>query len=276
MFSDETWREAIAVMREMRTFHYDIAVDFQGAWKSAAVAFFSRAKLRVGFANPREGPASVLYNRRVPMDGVHVIEQAMSLAQPFGATARPQEITADEMFPRDDAAERWCDEQLTSRGITGFAILNPGAGWGAKQWPAERYAEVARALTFHGLRSVVNHGPTEMPLATEVAQLSAGAAVPIACSIGELIALTRRARLFVGGDTGPMHLAAALRVPVVALFGPTNPVRNGPFATRSVVLRSPESNTSYRHTSKAHPGLMSIGVAEVLRAASQLLETGNG
>jgi heptosyltransferase-1 len=186
------------------------------------------------------------------MHGTHVVEQAMCLAEAFGANARPEAITPDEMFPHDVATEAWCDEQLRSRGITDFAILNPGAGWGAKQWPPERYAEVARALAFQGVRSVVNHGPTELALANEVAQLSAGAAVPISCSIGELIALTRRARLFVGGDTGPMHLAASLRVPVLALFGPTNPQRNGPFATRSVVLRKHDSTTSYRHTAEAH------------------------
>jgi len=210
------------------------------------------------------------------MHGTHVVEQAMCLAEAFGASARPEEITPDEMFPFDEAAERWCDTQLNAHGLHDFAILNPGAGWGAKQWPTERYAEVARALSFQGLRSVVNHGPTELALANEVAELSAGAAVPISCSIGELIALTRRARLFVGGDTGPMHLAAALRVPVVALFGPTNPKRNGPFATPAVVLGGVDSTKPYRHTNEVHEGLLSITVAEVLKASSQLAEATNG
>jgi heptosyltransferase I len=276
MFSDETWREAAAAIKEIRGFHYDTAIDFQGAWKSAAVAFFSGTRLRVGFATPREGPAAILYNRKLPWSGVHVVQQAMCLAESFGANARPEEISADEMFPRDDTADAWCDQQLNSLGIADFAILNPGAGWGAKQWPTERYAEVARALAFQGLRSVVNHGPTELGLANEVAQLSAGAAVPISCSIGELIALTRRARLFVGGDTGPMHMAAALRIPVVALFGPTNPQRNGPFATRAVVIGGVNSNASYRHSAEAHPGLLAITVPEVLKAATQLLETVHG
>jgi heptosyltransferase-1 len=276
MFSDETWREAMDAIKQIRGFRYDIAIDFQGAWKSAAVAFFSGTRLRVGFEKPREGPASILYNRRIPWRGDHVIEQAMCLAEAFGANTLPTDICPDEFFPRDDAAEQWCDEQLRTHGISEFAILNPGAGWGAKQWPSERYAEVARALAFQGLRSVVNHGPTELPLANEVAQLSAGAAVPIACSIGELIALTRRARLFVGGDTGPMHLAAALRIPVVALFGPTNPRRNGPFATRAVVLGGVNSTAAYRHSAEPHEGLLSITVAEVLKGTAQLLEPVHG
>jgi heptosyltransferase-1 len=109
-------------------------------------------------------------------------------------------------------------------------------------------------------------------LAKELAHLSAGTATPIACSIGELISLTRRARLFIGGDTGPLHLAAALRVPVVALFGPTDPARNGPFGTRAIVLRSPESETSYKHTARTHEGMLSLSAVDVLRACWQALE----
>jgi heptosyltransferase-1 len=91
------------------------------------------------------------------------------------------------------------------------------------------------------------------------------------CSVSELIALTRRASLFVGGDTGPLHLAAALKVPCVALFGPTDPARNGPYGTQSVILRSQKSVTSYSHVADADPGLQSITADEAVRAAAQLL-----
>ncbi len=90
-------------------------------------------------------------------------------------------------------------------------------------------------------------------------------------SITELIALTRRARLFVGGDTGPMHLAAALRVPVVGIFGPTDPARNGPYGTRSIVLRSEESVTSHARRAEADEGMLGIGSAAVVAAANKLL-----
>lgn len=272
MGSDETWREAVQAVRAIRACKYDIVVDLQGAWKSAGVAWFSGAKERFGFATPREGPARMLYNRRIPWHGTHVVEQAMSLAEALGSNARAESITPDEMFPCDEAAETWAGEQLRARRVTDFAILNPGAGWGAKQWPVERYAQVARALGAQGVQSVVNHGPSEAALANELAQLSAGTATPIACSIGELISLTRRARLFIGGDTGPLHLACALRMPVVALFGPTDPARNGPFGTRSVVLRAPESETSYKHTARTHEGMLSLSAVDVLRACWQVLE----
>ena len=97
------------------------------------------------------------------------------------------------------------------------------------------------------------------------------------CSISELIALTRRAKLFIGGDTGPMHLAAALQVPVVAIFGPTDPARNGPYGTQSVVLRNAESRTSHARRAAADEGMLEIGVSAVVDAARSLLaEAGNG
>jgi heptosyltransferase-1 len=100
---------------------------------------------------------------------------------------------------------------------------------------------------------------------------SGGRAKPTKGSITDLIALTRRARLFIGGDTGPLHLAAALRVPVVAIFGPTDPARNGPYGTRSVVLRSAESVTSHARRAEADEGLLTIGSEAVVAAAHELL-----
>jgi heptosyltransferase I len=179
-------------------------------------------------------------------------------------------------LPRDPAAEQECDRRLNARGIQTFALLNPGAGWGAKQWPAERYAQVATQLAEDGLKSLINFGPGEEDLAGAVEAASNGAAQTLTGSLTELIALTRRARLFIGGDTGPMHLAAALGVPVVAIFGPTDPARNGPFGTRSIVLRSALSSTSYHHTSRADQGLLEISSAQVLAAARQLLEEHDG
>jgi heptosyltransferase-1 len=109
-----------------------------------------------------------------------------------------------------------------------------------------------------------------------VNELSNRLAQPISCSISQLVALTRRAKLFIGGDTGPLHLAAALQIPVVAIFGPTDPARNGPYGTRSIVLRDPASKTSLSHTSTLDPGLMNIAADEVIAAARQLLEPSHG
>src|SRR5579872_1540998 len=122
-----------------------------------------------------------------------------------------------------------------------------------------------------GLQPVVNYGPGEEQLAREVERASGGAAQSFPCTISELIALARRARLFIGGDTGPMHLAAALRVPVVAIFGPTNPARNGPYGTRNIVLRSSLSQTSHARRHQPDPGLLQITPDDVVAAAAKLL-----
>jgi heptosyltransferase-1 len=197
-----------------------------------------------------------------------VIEHYLSLAEAVAQrTLKPPRL----QFPRDPAAEERIDQRLRQVGLDDFAILNPGAGWGAKRWPAERYGRVAKALAADGVRSVLNYGPGEEVLAREAEDVSAGTARAVKCSITELIALTRRAKLFVGGDTGPMHLAAALRIPVVAIFGPTNPARNGPYGTQSVVLRNLASPTTHARHSQPDEGLLEISVDAVVAAARGLL-----
>ena len=252
--SRETWREVRSLFRGIRAMKYGLTLDLQGAIRSAIAARASGAAIRVGSSQPRESPATMLYTRAIDVTGTHVVEQALSLAS--AVAGQPLEYV-EPPFPLDPVQEAWADDFVAKLDGQPFAILNPGAGWGAKCWPAESFGAVARALTERGLARVVNHGPGEEPLAEAVRQASGGVAVPLQCSVGELIALTRRASLFIGGDTGPMHLAAALRVPVVALFGPTRPERNGPFGTRSVVLRSPESayNTSPHRPSRRRAGL---------------------
>ena len=162
-------------------------------------------------------------------------------------------------LPHDDASEQECDRRLKAQGTSDFALLNPGAGWGAKQWPAERYGEVATRLAENGLRSLINVGPGEEDLGRAVESESGGRAEIFTGSLTQLIALTGRERVFIGSDTGPMHLAVALGVPVV-IFGPTDPARNGPLGSGSIVLRSSASNTSYRHV----PGRMTACLRSAL------------
>jgi len=298
----ETWRQVAGAIAGLRRQHYDVALDFQGAFKSAFLAQLSQAPRRIGFAQPREKPATLFYTHQVQAGGRHVIEQNLSLAAAIapGVPSRESRVPSPESrvaspesrvpsresrvpspesrvpevcfpLPRDSDAERVCEQQLGAHGVGEFAILTPGAGWGAKCWPAERYAAVARALCADGLRSIINYGPGEEDLARAVEKGSGGAAVAITCGVGELIACTRRARLFIGGDTGPMHLAAALGVPVVALFGPTDPARNGPFGGHKAVLRHASSETRSSHRPQPDQGLLRITAEEVIAAARSLV-----
>jgi heptosyltransferase-1 len=263
------WRDMSGCMREVRAMKYHIALDLQGAIRSAMAARLSGAKTRIGATEPREGPARRFYTTLVPTQGAHVVEQALSLASAIAGEALTYE---PPVFPQDPATEAWADRFCSSIGFRPLAIVNPGAGWGAKCWPAESYGAVAKWLAGRGMAVMVNFGPAEEKLAQSVREASDGHACPAECSVSQLIALTRRASLFVGGDTGPMHLAAALGVPVVALFGPTRPDRNGPYATRAVVLRSPDSIDSLSHVDHPDVGLQSITPEQVIAAAEGLLE----
>ena len=269
-FSNQTWEQMAAGFSELRAGRYEIAADFQGAARSALIGRWSGAPIIYGVAQPRENVASMFYTRQVLARGTHIVEQNLSLAE---AIARHSLEIPSVEFPYDETAERECERSLMDEDIGKFVLLNPGAGWGAKKWPAERYGYVAKQLAEDGFKTLINCGPGEKNLAQAVEADSGGAAEEIACSLTQLIAITRRAALFIGGDTGPMHLAAALRIPVVGIFGPTDPARNGPFGTRSIVLRSPSSSTSHSHREHPDPGLLEISSDQVLAAARQLLRS---
>jgi heptosyltransferase-1 len=279
LFSGETWREFRDALGRLREARYDIAIDFQGAWKSAILAQLSRVPRRIGFRQPREKPATLFYTQQVAARGRHIVEQNISLVgelcgPDFGCLVGTPSTQHDDFsfpLPRDPAAERAIEQQLQSHGLHSFALVNPGAGWGAKCWPAERYAEVVRALAAHGLRAIVNFGPGEEQLARDVERAANGVAIAMPATVSELIALCRCARICVGGDTGPVHLAAAVGVPVVALFGPTDPARNRPYSNRAIVLRSQVSRTTTSHQKDPEAGLLQITAAEVIAAARHLL-----
>lgn len=266
LLAGETWESIFGLRDELHSEDYDVAIDFQGAIKSGLVAFASGAKSRRGSESPRELPAKIFYNRTVKTTEQHVIGMNFQLAE-VAKSDSPAPL------PRDTAAEKWAEAQLQSLGGKEFAILNPGAGWQAKEWPAHKFGDLAKRLATKGFASLINIGPGEREavLATTVEQVSAGAATRIMCSIGQLIALTRRASLFVGGDTGPMHLANALCIPTVAIFGPTDPQRNGPYFQPSATLRSAASVTSYSHSNKYDVGISALTVDEVFAACEKVI-----
>ena len=280
LFSVSTAQRIATVWNDVRGARYDAAVDLQGAIRSALLARWSGARVVYGAAEPRESPASLWYARKAFARGRHVIEQNLSVVEavlrvtgkaqprnPFPVEHSPVDL------PWDSQAEVRVGRRLEESGVSDFAILNPGAGWGAKRWPAERYGEVALGLAAQGLKSILNYGPGEEELANAAQAASQGAALAMSLNLTELIALTRRARLFIGGDTGPLHLAAALRVPVVAIYGPTDPARNGPYGTRRMVLRSPQSFTTHARKTEPDEGLRAIGSDAVVAAARELLDS---
>jgi heptosyltransferase I len=266
--SPATLHEIRQLRGELRVQHYDICIDLQGAIRSAWIGRMAKAPRMIGEAEPREPLARWLFRERIATGGVHVVEQANEVVNAVFKENLPYQAPA---LPVDPMAENWCDKWLAERGIDRFVLMNPGAGWGAKCWPAERYAAVAAELSGVGLAAVVNIGPGESKLADAFSAHPNARVFTMTGSIGQLIACTRRASLFIGGDTGPLHLAAALNIPVVGIYGPTNPARNGPYGTRAIVLRHPASKRDHTRRSEPESGLLTITVKDVMEAAQQFL-----
>ncbi|MBX7223090.1 MAG: lipopolysaccharide heptosyltransferase I [Blastocatellia bacterium] len=227
-----TWKTAFAQWRALRQVPVDVALDFQGLLKSAGVAWLAGARDRIGFGTTalREPACRWGYTRQVEVDDtVHVISNNLKLAAAIGA-----DISTPPEFPFPDLTveEAAIRAKLEAVGSLRFAIVNPGGGWVTKLWPPADYARLADWLwEQYGLKSVVTCGPGEAALAEAIlAQTRSGSAVFLPTTLREFVVLARQAQLFVGGDTGPLHLAAACRTPIVGLYGPTMPERNGPFA----------------------------------------------
>jgi heptosyltransferase-1 len=264
-FSSKTRHEISNLRRALKEGDFDTVLDLQGALRSAVLGKMAGCQRLIGESQPRERAARWLYTERIETRGAHVIEQDVELA---AAVAGDDLAPVAPWLPVDAAAEAWVDGILPAGEQA--ALINPGAGWGAKRWPVERYAAVARGLLERGMRVLVNAGPGEEALAEGVVRAAAGA-VPLSCTVGQLIALTRRVSLAVAGDTGPLHLACALGRPVVGIYGPTDPSRNGPFGTRFRVLRSPQSRRDHTRHAEPEAGLMTIQPENVLKAAGELL-----
>lgn len=259
-----TLGKIVALRRELRAERFDLCVDMQGLIRSAVIGKMAGAERFAGRAKPREMPARWLYGVRVETAAVHVIEQGCELlGAAVGEALRPAKV----LLPVDEAAERWSDGLGGER----FVLLAPSAGWGSKAWPAERYGGVAEKLGRAGYRVLVNAVSVEDEKSAAVVGASGGHARAVPCSVSEMIALVRRAELVIAGDSGPLHLAAALGRPVVGLYGPTDPARTGPYGTASRVLRHAASQTDHSRRSHAEEGLMQISVDEVVEAAFELL-----
>jgi heptosyltransferase-1 len=232
------WGAAFGAVRALRRERYDAALDLQGLVKSAAFARMSGAGRVIGFARAhvREKLAAWFYTETCdpPGDG-HVVDKNLSVLARFGIAERQRRFPI--AIPESSVCEV-VGERVRRDGMRGYALINPGAAWPNKRWPPGRFGEVASSVAArHALLPVVLWGPGEQATADLVVQASGGQAMTAPpTGIGDVLALSRGAGLMVSGDTGPLHLAAAAGAPIVALFGPTNPARNGPWDEADVSL----------------------------------------
>lgn len=229
--------EIVSVTGELRRERYDVALDLQGLLKSAVLARASGASRVIGFPAEmlRERSARFFYTETAGEASTHVIDKNLSMLRAFGVRMPEREFPIEDRKPKVVTAAR---AALNVSPTDPFIVLNPGAAWLNKRWPPVYFAEVARELVKRrGLRSLVMWGPGERQLAQDVVTASDGsAAVAPETTIADLVSLLKAASLLVSGDTGPMHVAGALGTPVVGIFGPTDPSRNGPWAEEDLTV----------------------------------------
>jgi lipopolysaccharide heptosyltransferase I len=271
---DRTMAGWLEVRRVMRRRGYDVAMDFQGLLKSAALGRLSGARRVIGFdrGSLREAAAAPLYTDRVPPqagEGRHVIDKNLRLAAALGAPIDRVE------FPLKERASTALE--LIRGQVPGpFALINPCAAWSNKRWPPASFARIAEWLAErHGIRSVVLWGPGEEDLAGEVVAASSGAAtIAPLTDVSDLVAISRHARLILSGDTGPLHIAAAVGTAVVGLFGPTDPCRNGPWSSDDQTIgRYDACDCHYERRCRRERGwcLGEISIGEVQDAVERRL-----
>lgn len=291
LFSSSTARDARAGLSRLRTApelngdgHTDLAIDFQGLLKSGMVAFASRATRRLGLetGDLRETASKVFLTEQAETSAFkHVIDKNLALAraavegQVNGQQSQAALSNCNYEFPIavsvDD--ERYAAEVIDNQKGP-FAIINPGGGWPTKLWPSENYAGLVDWLWADcALGSIITYGPGEEALAQSVVTSArSGAARAVASTLKQFVALARRSALFVGGDTGPLHLAAASAAPIVGLYGPTSPERNGPFDPRDIAVgRELWCRAECHRRSCWHWECMNISLSDVQQAVLKRL-----
>jgi heptosyltransferase-1 len=245
-------RAVLSLRRTLRQRKFDLAVDFQGLIKSAIVATFARPEKIYGFdrSSVREKLASLFYSKTAKPSAVHVVDRNLELAAAAGASSSVRLFSLPHGEPQG---------RLPS---TPFVLASPLAGWESKQWPLEYYGELAARLQNQlGVPLVIN-GP---------GGIDVRGAWPHASGIPGLVYATRHALAVVGVDSGPMHLAAALGKPGVAIFGPTDPARNGPYGDTITVLRAAGAQTTYKRGTGVDPAMRAITPEQVINALNARL-----
>jgi len=263
-FRQETRREALAFFAALRRFAPDLILDLMGSHRSGLIAAASGARLRIGPAGPdRWQPRSAFWvNRHVPLRGVHSVDRGLSLLDGLGLPPEPADFAGDELFSEASPAPG------------DYLLIHPGAAWGDKVYPPHLWSQVARRLRVGtGLPILIAIAPGEEPLAYAIEEAAQGAARAVpALDLSALASLLRGARLVLGGDSGPLHLAHAMGTPVLMLHGPTDPARSGPYrAPAGFLVKRLPCSFCYQRFTEPKACLLGISPAQVADRAAELL-----
>ena len=242
--------------RNLRRDRYDIAVDFQGLIKSALAASSARPARLFGYhqSQLRERAAALFYSDKTESRSAHMVDRHLDLAASAGAATAVRTFPLPAGEPEGDLPDE-------------FVLASPLAGWNGKQWPLEYYHTLAALIRREWeIPLVLNGPPAARAILSQVAD-----AVPHYSSVPGLIDATRRAVAVVGVDSGPLHLAAALGKPGVAIFGPTDPARNGPYGNSMRILRRAGAQTTYKRSDTVDESIASISPGEVFETLRAVL-----
>lgn len=259
-----TISEMVRLARDIRAEDYDIAIDLQGLLRSGLITKATGAPVRIGFAESREGSNLFYTHKVVGGRDVHAVDRYLKVVRAFSCDIE------DVRFPMPLIRESEKVRRLKSD-IGAYAVIVAGARWETKKWPADQFAALAAMLD---MKSLVVGSATDCGIAKTIEEHSCGKAIAMAgeTSIGELIWLIRGAKLVISNDSGPMHIAAACGIPVVAIFGPTNPGRTGPYGHNNLIIKSAaQCAPCYKKRCKDLRCMKGISVEQVYKAVKEVL-----
>lgn len=267
-------QNAPAFIQNLHSRRFDLALDLQGLFKSAAISYLSGAPRRLVYCNTRE--MSHLFAQKVcgPHAKGHIVEQYLDVVRALGCHVQQAQWAIQPTIAEQQSAEAIAMQAGFSLDEP-YVVFAPGANWPNKRWPADHFAAIADWLASQGYKAVIVGGPGDQELARAI---MAGAAVKPTVIVGQttlkqLAYITSKARALIGGDTGPTHLAAAMKTPVIALMGPTDAQRNGPYGQLDRALATTHSchGCWKRSCSKNLDCLAGISVESVRTALAKLL-----
>jgi len=258
----KTSSEIYNLRKRLKGRYYDTVIDLQGLLRSGIISSFASSPLRIGFDNAREG-SRYFYNRTVSVDGIlHAVDRNLAVAKAIGAD------TDDIRFPLyiDKDAKKRVDRMLGE--INRYIIIFPSARWHTKRWPIQNFADLISNVD---LQCIIAGSKSDISTASSISRLSLKPVLNLCgkTDLKELIALISRAEVVVSGDTGPMHIAVALGVPVIALFGPTDPTLTGPYgwqhdSKKEVIMANTTCGPCFKKRCAETICMSSIRVEDVL------------
>ena len=257
-----TVKELKTLFRKLKAEKYDLVIDLQGLLRSGIMTASTRAPMRIGFTEAREG-STVFYTHKVRGGrNIHAVDRYLKIVEFLGCDISDicfplpmHDISSPFSIPSEE-----------------YIVFIPGARWSTKKWPAEQFGELASKLPY---KSVVVGSRSDVKDADILVHLSGGKALSFAgkTTIRDLITLIQNARCVVSNDSGPMHIAAALNVPVVGLFGPTDPQRTGPYGKGHTVIRAEvECSPCLKKRCKDMKCMKEISVNRVLKEVKRLVK----